>query len=1194
MRSRSPADNLATVARAAGLPGVAGAIEGRARWVNVIMAWPPEPLRGRVYSGRDRDAILEAIGDLPVLVELQRDTRAWHDRLGATVDLRYLLDEWNTPASPSPLVRARALPHEIVQRLSHDWPKGAERDRAWLRAWSREHVEGGVRELRARMRLLDDPALYDPSVPGDRVRVLARSLGEAAVGRILARYHAERATNPRREAPPQEQRAGWRELARIARSNPSPGTEADFARRLPTGVGGLDVRAVGDPADPRWQARVVMAGVECAGPVVRRAWDALPALVSLAREVERLPATTDPGAWLSAVASARRALSPDTRANPERGAPGPGRTSTVARAAGLAELAAWLEAHGPDVGALALGVEEWTATYPTGWRTQVRAATDYTRADEGPVDPRELLPLRARGCKGDGPPPGFERWDGRLAARLAGRWEGTSGGRDPAAWAELVTLERASREPLTVVRARSGAVELVEPDRARAAVEAGAPSVLVRVLYEAGTERWGLIARPGAGSFEPFPAGRRVVVDGRPGSVVGTVYAGGFVPEDAVHARLDDGSDVIAPPRAVELAAEPARREAPRENPGAFGPRLAAAARPDHPELARWLLTAPAPAPVRANPRHVGQVVRVMGRAGELLVRSSDARARLLVRAPGVELTAARPVAGGVEGVYVRTIARPPPARARWRAVAGEPSAWLAAEDAGARGRVVVFASPDARVREALAHAPLRFNRAPAAEAVGEGLYDAEGRRYEVVYQVVEAALDGSTLATSHLPTDMTAWTPGYPREFQTRDLGSLEESAKIRAIARGLEPERLLGRNMDATLGPPVAWEGGDGRLYVLGGNGRALAILVADDERYRAYERAGRAAWSCWPSEPPRAGFRWVLVRVVVGASRSQAAQLAAASQASTAAEEGRLGRALGLVRSLRLDIQRLPAIRWFEPIAASSIGDFARENAAFTEAVLAGLDPAKRANYMNDGDKLAPLVESVMLGFLPAELQRAGLLSDPKLEDALLGALPGIVAVRGAVEAGELYPAFDLLSALPRAVGVFEYLRARRMSFKAFEAELDAEQRTERLGDVERLSDTPDLSLALAAALYNASRRAAPAVVMSGFVREYYAEAIKHNPRQAGLWGAAHPDPAHVLADAVGTFRLPERRSNPARPRPGTTLLFERARFGSASDVRGWVKERGYHAEIPVAWGPWWRLGPERSGREVRIAPGVVAVV
>jgi hypothetical protein len=77
-------------------------------------------------------------------------------------------------------------------------------------------------------------------------------------------------------------------------------------------------------------------------------------------------------------------------------------------------------------------------------------------------------------------------------------------------------------------------------------------------------------------------------------------------------------------------------------------------------------------------------------------------------------------------------------------------------------------------------------------------------------------------------------------------------------------------------------------------------------------------------------------------------------------------------------------------------------------------------------------------------------------------------------------------------------------------------------------------------------------------------------------------------------VGTFRLPERRSNPGRPRPGTTLLFERARFGSASDVRGWVKERGYHAEIPVAWGPWWRLGPERAGREVRIAPGVVAVV
>lgn len=439
---------------------------------------------------------------------------------------------------------------------------------------------------------------------------------------------------------------------------------------------------------------------------------------------------------------------------------------------------------------------------------------------------------------------------------------------------------------------------------------------------------------------------------------------------------------------------------------------------------------------------------------------------------------------------------------------------------------------------------------AACAERARDTVYDAEGRRYHVVYRFVPAYPDGRTVATSHVATTLE-WAAGYPAELQTRDLGSPEESVKIENIARNFDPLRLLGRNLDATLGPPVTWQGPDGRLYVLGGNGRTIAFLRAPDAAYQKYLDVGRCLWADFPRQDAPKGSRWMLVRVVIGATLAQATQLAAASQLSTSAEEGRIGKALGLIRSLRLDPSGLPPVRWTTPIAADSVGEFSRENGAFMEALLEGMDPAKRARYRGDSDALATLVSAVLIGFLPPEIRKPGMFDNPRVEDALLGAMPGVLTTHGLAMQGLIYPEYDLYPVLPLAVDVFRALQRLRLSFEKLRSALDTERKTARIPGAQRLSDAPDAAIALAAALYNASRRAAPEVAVSSMLTAYVDEAQKFNPRQVGMFGGggSHPPAAVLLAAQVPGFKLPSEAApeedeppprqggmfgNPRRPR------------------------------------------------------------
>jgi len=435
-------------------------------------------------------------------------------------------------------------------------------------------------------------------------------------------------------------------------------------------------------------------------------------------------------------------------------------------------------------------------------------------------------------------------------------------------------------------------------------------------------------------------------------------------------------------------------------------------------------------------------------------------------------------------------------------------------------------------------------------------VYDSEGRRYPVHYVVVAAGLDGRTgVVPSHSPKDF-AWTPGYPEGFQTRDLGTIEESQKIRTIARNLEPYRLLGRHMDATLGPPVVWPGRDGRYFVLGGNGRTLAFLRADADHYAAYLAEGRKRWSeCFPKRAAPEDTRWLLVRVAAGLTQEQAIKLAAASQLSTSATEGRIGRALGIVRSLGLDAGKIPLPYWTHALASEDLEAFlaggyrnesdeiantrAPHNQAFKRAILSQMDRAKATRYEGDDEQMVDLLTAVLLGLLPPEIRRGNLLDNPKVEDALIGAMPAILTTHGLAKRKDIQPEYDLYAILPEAVNVFAELSRRKIPFARLKEAIDAERGSDSVPGVKRLSDASDLTLALAGALYNASRRAAPSVVISDILTRYVEEAVKGgSPQQTGFFGGfgfggPPPDEAAVAADKLAAlvpgFVLPTLRKS-----------------------------------------------------------------
>lgn len=980
----------------------------------------------------------------------------------------------------------------------------------------------------------------------------------------------------------------------------------------------------------------------------------LAALRELAAAVLNLPDSahrTPDASWRAAVSALRLERSaPGLRPNPDSGLPagaGLGRLVEVGQALGLPAVADWMADNEAGLGPVLFGQGSWHSRHRSGWETWANAAGQgdqrVTRVDGGLLDPRIVLtlpPIPLKDALASGAP--WAHWTRPEETGVPAALAGEDGEGDEAALAAL-KADRASLQPPVLVRTADGRLGVAGGRSWAAAAAAGGLALLpVRVVYLGGAEALGEVVQLATGQWAPIKPGARVLVVG--GSWRTRSRLALAAEEDQLHevpwvagvvvgvqrhahhhhatwrVRLDGETRartyglteirLLAPPDGFFLRENgpPARRTWGLEGVAVARGLLG---------LATWLAAADAEVSgllelgsrrARPDGAHLVSWSPPQGAWRVAKADTESARPRFVGE---VLLSDAVEVGEGMwVGLVTALDERPSLEGVRWVVKDSTP------------GRRAVLAHPSDPRRIWLTsgalplgvrHQRLRRSEAPAT-ADNSYLYDAEGRRYEIRYQVVEAATDGATnVIVSHRPDNLTAWVPGYPAEFQARDLGTPSESAKIQTIARQLDPGRLLGCGLEPTMGPPVAWEGPDGKLYVLAGNGRTIALMSAPKAAYAAYRRLGEKIWSAWPRDTPAPHHRWILLRVLVGASRAQAVQLAAASQASSAADETRIGRALSLMRSLELNVDTLPPIAWTQPVSAANVGEFASENQAFINAVLKGIDSARQASYRGDGDRLAPLVEAVLIGSLPAAVRRPGLFHDPKVEDAFLGALPGLVTLRTRVKAGELFPAFDLLSRLEDAVKVFAWLRKKRLSFNELNKQIAMERATVSIDGADRLSDTPDLALALAAALYNASRRTAPALVMAGFLEGYLGQASAFDPRQAGLFGApSFPDPAGVLAGLIKGFELPPKRNpdtgsthnrllkNPGPDNALIAVVFDREYFSAAQALQ-WLKGHTHRAlEVqPHPWGLVVFTDPDnhrlpRKVREVPVTLGVWALI
>ena len=444
-----------------------------------------------------------------------------------------------------------------------------------------------------------------------------------------------------------------------------------------------------------------------------------------------------------------------------------------------------------------------------------------------------------------------------------------------------------------------------------------------------------------------------------------------------------------------------------------------------------------------------------------------------------------------------------------------------------------------------------------------EPLFDATGREYAVTYRVVATATTGSgPVVPSNDPKTMRP-EKGYPVAFQARSLEGAAEVAKIEEIARNLQPTRLLVTNADPTIGPPVVWGQGK-KLYVLGGNGRTIALLKAPAERYNAYVDEGRERWpKDWPTRKAPKGKRYLLVREVrwpdgSALTEQEAVVLAGASQEATSAAESPIGKALSTVRGLGISsVSELPTFTWGGIVDGDNVADFQARNPTFVSSLISRLDRAQGKRVAGDSALLSDLVNAVMVGFLPPEVQRQGFASE-KDERALLAAMPILATLHQGVQRGKIKAKWDLLPRLDAARQFAVMVRNKSVE-QAITMVERADQQVQ-LGEgtkhaVSTLFDDLDpLAIAFAILLKRAGKGLDPANTIRKDLGEGYkrpamepgerdetprylqaARDESDNRNQmtmgGGMFGATEAKPAFVLASLQG-IRLPTRlRKNPA---------------------------------------------------------------
>ena len=476
-------------------------------------------------------------------------------------------------------------------------------------------------------------------------------------------------------------------------------------------------------------------------------------------------------------------------------------------------------------------------------------------------------------------------------------------------------------------------------------------------------------------------------------------------------------------------------------------------------------------------------------------------------------------------------------------------------------------------------------------------LFDSEGKEYRANYTVIATQDDGmGPVLASNLP-DSFRETPEYPSVFQARSLQRLGERQKILKIAKDLDPDRLLLPHSDATLGAPVVWEGDGkthkigtssvktekGRFYVLGGNGRTIALLMAPTDRYQSYVQRARSLWpDVWPPGGSPDNTRNILVRVATkpngeDLSFAQARTLAGRTQKSASGEESPIGRAISLIRSLGIErVSELPSFEWKGIIIQDNVMDFTAQNPAFTSAVFDAMGAARAESYQQDPALMADMFNDLMVGYLPRRFQLEGFVSE-KQERALLAALPILLSIRSEVEAGQVQPKWDLFALLDPSLKFAQAIKSKsdvqaiRM-VEAAASQMQLGQGTDLSKKFKSLFDElPLLAVLFGIVLKKSEKARDPAITIEQFLGPYAEEAFSAPPaRSVGLFGGGAPDPgkdpASVLAQEL-KIRLPTKMRE--------TTVPQMEMIANPSHLPTWRNTWPQPGE-PVAYSQWYKQG------------------
>ena len=419
-----------------------------------------------------------------------------------------------------------------------------------------------------------------------------------------------------------------------------------------------------------------------------------------------------------------------------------------------------------------------------------------------------------------------------------------------------------------------------------------------------------------------------------------------------------------------------------------------------------------------------------------------------------------------------------------------------------------------------------RFSRLPSQCSPQQPMFDAQGREYLVVYRTMPTSIDGKKGAIASNLTNFRV-NEEYPQAFQARDLSAIGESSKIRKIAQKLDPTRLLVASGDPTIGSPIVWTDAQGKSYVLGGNGRTIAFLIASDDRYKDYVDEATQRWFNIYDSTPKKGYRNLLVREVYKADGSplslkEAVQLAGASQESTAGKETPLRQALSRARGMGItEESNLGQISTPMALSPYTIDKFMNANVQFTQKVLNLVPDYIKAQLSNVDDKTKPIafdaISSVLVGrYLPVKFVQQGFGND-KEEEAIIGVLPSLVALQQGIEKGRIYPQYDLLNKLETARSFMKMYRWKSYGDALKDYKLQCELQTSFL-EPSPVCAMNKLGVAFGLYLKRMVQSSDPTKGVSD-INKYIDKAIEDDPNMVGMFG--EPTPQEIEDKATKTF-------------------------------------------------------------------------